>query len=142
MQTNGRTGQLKGPFTANQELIDLIKEDAVRDILYVHHIGITAKKWSHVFLNDKEIKIGKTGIYEVDNAEITSIKFKNDMDKNTIIDYTIILEDEIIEEPDTDEDKKENQIISKIEEDKAIFPVEGSVMMRISETVISDSLRR
>lgn len=42
-----------------------------------------------VLINNKEIQIGKTGIYEVDNVEITSIKFVENSPKNAIIDFVV-----------------------------------------------------
>ena len=43
---------------------------------------------------DKEIEIGKTGMYEVRNTEITSIKFKTNVDENTLVDYVIKLKED------------------------------------------------
>ena len=42
----------------------------------------------------KEYEIGKTGIYEIGNTEITSIYFAQDTDENSIIDYTIQVSEE------------------------------------------------
>lgn len=99
MGNNVYQGQLRGPFEANTELYDLIVADAASEVLYVSHIGIQSAIENIVYLNDKEIHIGKTGIYEIGNVEITSIKFSNlnslneevQIDNNTIIDYVIEL---------------------------------------------------
>lgn len=89
MGENLYMGQLKGPFKANQELFELIKADAAIDIQYVKHLGIQTDVSAIVIINNKEYEIGKTGIYEIGNTDITSIMFKADTDDNTLIDYTI-----------------------------------------------------
>ena len=89
MGENRYMGQLKGPFKANQELFELIKADAAIDIKYVKHLGIQTDVSAIVIINNKEYEIGKTGIYEIGNTDITSIMFKADTDDNTLIDYTI-----------------------------------------------------
>lgn len=93
-------GQLVGPFDAGEELYERIKEDAATSFSYVSHIGIQTETSNIILLNNKEFEVGKTGIYEIGNTEITSIKFKEInshgdkiiLDKNTIIDYTIMIE--------------------------------------------------
>ena len=39
-------------------------------------------------MNNNEYEIGNTGIYEIENIILTSLKFKHNID-NTIIDYVI-----------------------------------------------------
>lgn len=94
MGSNGYSGQLLGPFTANEELIDLIQQDAIREIDYVKHLGIQTDIGIFVSVNGNIVEIGKTGIYEIGNTQVNSIFFLNDTDDNTIIDYTIILKEE------------------------------------------------
>ena len=94
MGDNGYTGQLLGPFEANQELIDLINQDAIGEIQYVKHLGIQVEIGTLLEINNKTVEIGKTGIYEIGNTEITSIYFLEDTDDNAIIDYTVILKEE------------------------------------------------
>ena len=94
MGDNGYTGQLLGPFEANQELMDLIQQDALREIEYVKHLGIQTEIGSLLKIDDETIEVGKTGIYEIGNTEINSIYFLEDTDDNTIIDYTVILKEE------------------------------------------------
>ena len=77
---NGRTGQITGALKANQELMEIIKSVAAGEVLYVHHLGIQTSPKTEISLNNKDILIGDTGIYEIDNAEINSIYFKNDLD--------------------------------------------------------------
>lgn len=94
MGDNGYTGQLLGPFEANQELVNLIQQDALKEIEYVKHLGIQTEIGSLLKINDETIEIGKTGIYEIGNTEINSIYFLEDTDDNAIIDYTVILKEE------------------------------------------------
>ena len=89
MGTNGYVGQIIGPFSANQELFDVIKKDANKEIKYVFKIGIQTDIRNSVFLNGVEFEIGKTGIFEARDVAITSIYFKQNVGKNTIIDYII-----------------------------------------------------
>ena len=91
MNNNGHMGQLKGPFKANEELYTRIKESCIEKMDSIRHLGIQTITGDKVVveINDKEIEIGKTGMYEVRDTEITSIKFKMDVNANTILDYTI-----------------------------------------------------
>lgn len=89
MGNNVHQGQLRGPFTAEQELFTLIKEAAAVPFTYITHIGVQTDIRNIIIVNGKEYEIGKTGIYEIGNTEITSLKFKEDVDINTIVDYTI-----------------------------------------------------
>lgn len=94
MGDNGYTGQLIGPFNANEELYDKIVAAAAQPISYVSHIGIQTDIRNYIYINNKEYEIGKTGIYEIGNTEITSIYFAQDTDENSIIDYTIVIDEE------------------------------------------------
>lgn len=90
IKNNMFMGQLCGPFFANEELYNLIEEQAATDILYIMHLGISTKKDTMVYINGELYQIGKTGMYEVGNTKITSIYFQEDTDNNTIIDYTVL----------------------------------------------------
>lgn len=89
MGYNILTGQLKGPFIANIELFNIIKDDCAIPVKHVKHIGIQAEKSSIILINKREVEIGETEVYEIGNTEITSIIWKKDMPENTIIDYTV-----------------------------------------------------
>lgn len=92
MRTNGYTGQIKGPFIANKELFDLISEQSISSVDYIAHLGVQATPGTVVTINGKDIEISRTKIYEVssDDTRITSIKFRNGADEDTIIDYHIL----------------------------------------------------
>ena len=93
---NGYMGQLKGPFQADEELFTKIQNTSSEKITAVQHLGIQTVTGDLVMIeiNGKEIEIGKTGMYEVRNTEITSIKFKTNVDENTLIDYVIKLRED------------------------------------------------
>lgn len=86
---NGCTGQLKGPFKANQDLYSLIEQQSIKPISAVSHIGVQTDIKNYININGNDIEIGKTGIYEIGNTKITSLYFLQDVDNNTLIDYTI-----------------------------------------------------
>ena len=93
---NGYMGQLKGPFQADEELFTKIQNTSSEKIAAVQHLGIQTVTGDLVIIeiNGKEIEIGKTGMYEVRNTEITSIKFKTNVDENTLVDYVIKLKED------------------------------------------------
>ena len=90
--SNAYTGQIKGPFSKNTELFDLILQQSIPDAKYITHLGIQSTVGTVVIIDDKEIEIGIKKIYEIDSDEnrIKSIKFKDDVDDSTIIDYQIM----------------------------------------------------
>ena len=105
-------GQIFGPFNANDELMDLIANECVSVPKYIKHLGIQTEPQNALIYSDKDnskidnskvlidmiicgkkqsIEIGKTGVYEIGNTEVTSIKFLENRDNNTIIDFTVVL---------------------------------------------------
>lgn len=89
---NGRIGQVLGPFTANIDLLEdnapigVFTPESTKPVLY--KLGIQAKEGTIVQINDVNIKIGKTGIYELDNiVDINKLVFPGGADVNTIIDF-------------------------------------------------------
>ena len=89
---NGRLGQVTGPFTANVDLLDdnqaigVFTPETTRPTLI--KLGIQAEEGTTVRINNVPIKIGKTGIYELDNiVDIKSLIFPNGADNTTIIDF-------------------------------------------------------
>lgn len=90
MGNNTCSGQIQGPFKANQELFNLIQHNAERSIMYIKHIGIQAPQGTVLSLNTNTIEIGLTGIYENDNIALRSIFFYTDVAEDVIIDYIIV----------------------------------------------------
>ena len=89
---NGRLGQVVGPFDAGKDLlakggaIDLFtKENTLPQLL---KLGIQAPVGSYVNINGVNIKIGKTGIYELDyRVVVRELSFPDGADDTVIIDF-------------------------------------------------------
>lgn len=89
---NGRIGQVVGPFDANMDLLDdnapigAFTPENNRPVLI--KLGIQAEEGTLVEINNATIKIGKTGIYELDNVvDIRRIVFPNGADESVLIDF-------------------------------------------------------
>lgn len=91
MYLNGRIGQVLGPFDNTDLLsekgaISIFTPEATRPIL--HKLGIQTEPGTIVEINGVEIKIGKTGVYELDEVvSIRSLSFPNGANENTIVDF-------------------------------------------------------
>ena len=92
MKLNGRVGQVLGPFAAGEDLI--AEGGAISDFTpettkpNLYKLGIQASPGTMVEVNHKPIKVGKTGIYELDVVvNITSLIFPNGADDSTIVDF-------------------------------------------------------
>lgn len=89
---NGRVGQVLGPFNANDDLlsengaISVFTPETTEPLLL--KLGIQAPEGTIVKINNANIKIGKTGIYELDETvTIRSLIFPEGADENTIVDF-------------------------------------------------------
>lgn len=83
----GRLGQLLGPFSPGEEIINLISADTKTKNV---KLGIQTTIDTIVLINGESIQIGRTGIYELDEImNISSIIFPNGAPENTIIDYVV-----------------------------------------------------
>lgn len=112
--TNGFFGQLQGPFSANEELFDKVKVNCKysnKDSIYITKLGIhivnnydlkvtdfiensyeehaVFQTGPRVFINEKEFQIGQTGMLELEDVQITSIKFTKNIDNRCFIDYQL-----------------------------------------------------
>lgn len=87
-------GQIVGPIPARVDIMDLIEEAAGGPVISLKHIGIQTDIGSVVVIENKQIEIGKTGFYEINDTEITTLYFTQAKDENTIIDYVLKGEDE------------------------------------------------
>ena len=76
-------------FSANQNIYSLIQQDAVSSIKYIKKISITAPEGTRMRLNRRQIHIGKTGIYEAGDLQITSFIFLEDTSSDVIIDFIV-----------------------------------------------------
>lgn len=92
MTLNGRIGQVLGPFDAG---IDLLADDgAIGQFTpeftkpVIEKLGIQTDVGTMVEINGVQIKIGKTGIYELDNrVAIKTLKFPDGASADTIVDF-------------------------------------------------------
>lgn len=88
---NGRVGQVLGPFDATDLLskegaISIFTPETTAPILI--KLGVQAAEGTIVKVNNAEIKIGKTGIYELDEiVPIRHLIFPNGADEDTIVDF-------------------------------------------------------
>lgn len=89
---NGRIGQVTGPFSAGVDLLNdnapigMFTPETTKPILY--KLGIQAEEGTIVEINGVSVKIGKTGIYELDNVvDVKTLIFPNGADADTIIDF-------------------------------------------------------
>lgn len=73
--------QLQGPFEANKELIDKTIYSNIRKI------GIFSKPNRMIDINNMSFEIGKTGMLEIEGTDISSLKFEQDEDENTQINF-------------------------------------------------------
>lgn len=92
MRLNGRVGQVLGPFEAGTDLIapggaiDLFTPETTRP--NINKLGIQTSPGTVVLINDVSIKIGRTGIYELDETvNVKSLIFQDGADADTIVDF-------------------------------------------------------
>lgn len=88
---NGRLGQVLGPFDSSDLLGPEGKISAFTpetNAPTLMKLGIQTTTGTIVKINGVSIKIGMTGIYELDEVvKIKSISFPNGADENTIVDF-------------------------------------------------------
>lgn len=92
MILNGHIGQVTGPFEANKELLDddgaigIFTPEKEKPVLF--KIGIQASQGTIVKINGVNVKIGATGIYELDDdVKITSVIFPSGAGNDALIDF-------------------------------------------------------
>lgn len=113
IKATGRFGQIRGPFTKNVDLVGLIITDAkvteeYRNKAYIE-LGISyAEKDAMIYggpveaiptslkfsLNGQEIWIGRTDIYETDDAiKLNQLEFlEHDAPASVLIEYRLYLD--------------------------------------------------
>lgn len=89
---NGRVGQVLGPFPAGQDLlgeggaISEFTPEVTRPVLI--KLGIQTEPGVNVQINDVNVKIGKTGVYELDGlVAVKSLIFPNGASADTQVDF-------------------------------------------------------
>lgn len=83
--TNDKFVQVHGPFSKNEEIIDIIKKN-VPSFLSIKKLGIQSISTHKCKINGQDFEIGKTEILEFNEVEIKSIYFEQDEPKSTLID--------------------------------------------------------
>lgn len=91
MILNGRVGQVLGPF----DTADLLSKNGrisqftpETSLPVLTKMGIQATPGTIIKVNNVEVKIGKTGIYELDEVvNIKSLSFPYGADAETIVDF-------------------------------------------------------
>lgn len=91
MYLNGRVGQVLGPF-GSEDLIEnngIISTFTPEDVQpQLSKLGIQTDVGTIVRINGSEIKVGKTGIYELDEVVIIKqLNFPNGASEETIVDF-------------------------------------------------------
>ena len=102
--TNGFFGTIHGPFRANEEILTKIQEQCVYPINYLSKIGfvytgnlVFGDFNTKIFIiinndNNNPIQIGKTRILELEDVQVTSLKFQQDVNDRFYIDYQYVRE--------------------------------------------------
>ena len=91
MVLNGRVGQVCGPFGTTDLLsaegaISQLTPESTRPV--ITKLGIQAPQDTVVQINGINIKIGKTGIYELDEVvAVKSVIFPQGADDSAIVDF-------------------------------------------------------
>lgn len=85
MMINDKFVQIHGPFSKNEELINIIKKD-YPDFKFIQKIGIQSISTNICCINGQNFEIGKTGILELNEVSITSLYFKQDELATTLVD--------------------------------------------------------
>lgn len=92
---NGYQGQIRAldqdghTFPANQNIKSLIQQQSVGSVEYIKKISITAPEGTKMMLNENQIRIGKTGIYEAEDLQITYFAFLDNTSSDVIIDFIV-----------------------------------------------------
>lgn len=100
MKINGYQGQIRAidqpdkVFHGGENLFLLIKQNANFSFSYIYRIGIqVTKNPTYIFMgtanNVKKFQIGKTGIFQQQNTQITQLFFQDDTNKDVVIDYIL-----------------------------------------------------
>jgi len=84
---NAFYGQIKGPFTAGEDIFAKISAKMTGDNNTITSIGIQAGYKDVVVLNGNSFELGKPALLQFDDVAITSLSFENDVDENAIIDF-------------------------------------------------------
>lgn len=76
-------------FEEEEEIFIKIKNSYPSSCDYLQAIGIQAPQGTEILLNDKLFEIGQQKILQLNNVQITSIKFNKDIGPFVKIDFVI-----------------------------------------------------
>jgi hypothetical protein len=82
---NNKFVQLHGPFAKDEDLVLLLKSNCP-EFQYIESIGIQSTPTHILTIGEYDFEIGKTKILEFDDVQITSIYFKQNEPKSTLVD--------------------------------------------------------
>ncbi len=81
-------GQIQGPFKAGEDLVvKMLQDPLAKKMTFAFKIGIFSKPKHIVSINGVNIEIGKTGMLEIQQTEVTSIVFQQEEDFNSFVDF-------------------------------------------------------
>ena len=85
---NRKFVQVKGPFAAGEEITDRIKA-VTSEFRYIKKLGIQTKVANKCRINNEVFEIGKTGMLDFSDVEVTSVVFEQDEPDATLVDCII-----------------------------------------------------
>lgn len=80
--------QLQGPFKNGEELVPIIKNNNT-DINSIERVGIQTREGNKCRINGVLFNIGKTGLLEFDEVDITSLVFLQNESSSTLVDCVL-----------------------------------------------------
>ena len=78
--------QVKGPFKANQDIIQYIREHINSDFIYITDLGIQADMGHVCKINGQTFEIGQREILILNSVKVESLSFMQDETELTLID--------------------------------------------------------
>lgn len=83
-------GQIRGPFTAGEDIFAKIKVKMGGTSNYLSTLGIQAFCGKLVNINGNQFEIGPAEMLDFEDINVTSLSFVDDVGEDTIIDFTYI----------------------------------------------------
>ena len=99
MGVNGYQGSIRardqdgGVFAADQQILDLIEENACVQVNRLEKVIIWTRPGVKFRLNNEVFEMGKTYMYEIWHADVESLQFVQDSPPETVIDFIIKVQD-------------------------------------------------
>lgn len=83
-------GQVRGPFTAGEDVFAKIKAEMGGTSNYLSTLGIQTFCGKLVNINGNQFEIGQAEMLDFEDINVTSLSFGSDVGEETIIDFTYI----------------------------------------------------